>query len=93
MKHIAIEEQDERVQQFLQALSNEAGGAMLVRAGQPLLRVLPAGMLSEAERDAVIARGRELVRRARERNRGMQAKEIQRKVRLAVDEVRGPEGK
>ncbi len=88
MKHIAIEEQDERVQHFLQALSREAGGAMLVRAGQPLLRVLPAGALSESERDAVIARGRELVRRARERNRDIPAKEITRKVQLAIDEVR-----
>ena len=82
MKHISIEEQDERVQQFLQALSKEAGGALLVRAGQPLLRVLPAGTLSEAETDAVVARGRELVHRARERNRGVPAREIQRKVQF-----------
>lgn len=44
--------------------------------------------LSGQEAAALLARGRELVRRARERNKGVPAKVIEREVRQAVNEVR-----
>ncbi|HEX6985799.1 MAG TPA: hypothetical protein VF170_10490 [Planctomycetaceae bacterium] len=42
-----------------------------------------------AEQAALLARGRELVRRARERNRGVPADVLEHDVERAIDEVRG----
>lgn len=49
------------------------------------------GRAGERSRDAatLVARGRELVRQARERNRDVPADVIERDVERAVDEVRG----
>ena len=50
---------------------------------------LKLDQLSEAEKARLLQEGRELVRRARERNRGIPARTIAREVRNAVKQVRG----
>jgi hypothetical protein len=89
MKHITIDDQDERVRQFIRSLPIEPDGVELELAGQVVCKVISSHQLSDGERDAVLKRGWELIERARQRNQGVPAKIIEREVRQAVNEVRG----
>ena len=53
--------------------------------------IIPDEILKEAglsEREALIERGRQLLRKSRDRNREVPARVIEREVQAAVDEVR-----
>jgi hypothetical protein len=88
VKQIDLDRVDERVKQFVRKLPVQPDGVELRLNGQIVCKVIGPQQLTEAERDAVIERGRNLVRRARQRNQGVPAKVLEREVRQAVDEVR-----
>jgi hypothetical protein len=89
VKHIDLDRADERVKDFVRTLPIEPDGVELKLNGKVICKVVSPQHLTTDERDAILARGRELVRRARERNKGVPAKIIEREVQEAVDEVRG----
>jgi hypothetical protein len=68
---------------------NLRSGCALPSARRHTHKFVPASQLSEAEKAELIARGRALVRKARERNKVVPARIIEREVRQAVAEVRG----
>ena len=88
MKRINIDAATSAVREFVRALSTEADGVELELDGKVVCEVLPAHSLSAAERAALIARGRELSRRARARNQGVPSRTIEREIGDAIDEVR-----
>jgi hypothetical protein len=90
MKRMRLDSAAPAVKRFVQALAIAPEGVELELAGQVIARLFPPGRppLSDAEKAVVIARGRELVRRARERNKGVPAAVVAREVRRAVNAVR-----
>lgn len=88
MSRISIDDASADVKEFLCSLPLTAEGAELELNGRVICKVIPARQYSEEEKQALFARGRELVRRAQRRNRGVPARVLEREVREAVDEVR-----
>ena len=79
----------ERVKRFVRTLAKGAEGAMLRLNGQSLLKVLPPYEMSDAEKKALIEGRQDLMRKARERNKGVPMKVINKEIEEAIDEVRG----
>jgi hypothetical protein len=88
MKHIVIDQQNEQVRQFIRSLPLEPDGVEIELDGQVVCKVIAPHQLSDAERDAALKRGWDLIEQAGERNKGVPAKAIEREVQQAVDEVR-----
>jgi hypothetical protein len=89
MKPIKLDRADDRVKEFFRALPIEPDGVELELNGKIVCKVVGPHQMTAADREAIVKRGRELMRQARERNRGVPAKVIEREVREAVEEVRG----
>jgi hypothetical protein len=88
MNRVSLDVADASVRAFIQALPIQAEGLELESQGRVLCTVLPPGVLSEPDRAVVLERGRELVRRSRERNRGVPEQVLEQEVCQAVEEVR-----
>lgn len=86
MKHVKLDGEDERVKQFIRNLAIDSEGVELELEGRAICQVLPP--LETAEKAAILERGRELVRRARQRNQGVPSRVLDREVRDTVKEVR-----
>ena len=89
--HINLDRENDLIKQFIRSLPIESQGVALELDGQVICKVVPP--FAEGHEHALIERGRELVRRARERNRGVPARVIEREVREAIDEVRQRESR
>lgn len=76
------------VKEFIRSLPIGSEGVTLEMDGETVCDVLPPNALLGDEKEALFARGREMMRRAQERNKGVPAAVIEREVRDAVDEVR-----
>jgi hypothetical protein len=76
------------VKDFLRSLPLDAGAIDLELDGRIVCTILPCLSQPAGEGPALIERGRELVRRSRERNRGVSARTIEREVSEAVEQVR-----
>jgi hypothetical protein len=76
------------VKQFFLSLPSDSEEVELLLKGDVICRIIGPKQLTQDQREALFARGRELVRIARERNRGVPAKVIEREVKQAVDDVR-----
>jgi hypothetical protein len=74
------------VKEFFRRLPLSPDGVELELEGQVVCTVSPP--FSKAEKNALIERGRELVRRARERNKNVPSAVLQREVEEAVAQVR-----
>jgi hypothetical protein len=88
MRRVNLDSAPPDVQSFLKQLPLDTDGVELESAGRVVMRVLPPGRVTDKERQAVIARGRELARAARARNEGVPAEVIDREIQQAIDEVR-----
>ncbi|MEX2120209.1 MAG: hypothetical protein WD847_11495 [Pirellulales bacterium] len=88
MHRIKLDTAPPQVRQFLEDLPLDQGGVELELNGRVLYQVIPPHQLSDAQREAILAEGWELIRAAQERNKGVPANVIEREVREAVDEVR-----
>ena len=88
MKRIKLDKAAPAVQQFVRDLPVAPNGVELELAGKVIGRLIPPTGLAEPERAALIARGRELVERARAQSKGVPSRILEREVREAVDEVR-----
>ena len=88
MKRVGLDTAAKAVKQFIRNLQIDTEGVELELEGKVVCEILPPCSISPAARAALIARGRELAKRARDRNKGVPAGTIEREVRQAVDEVR-----
>jgi hypothetical protein len=89
MKRVKLDKADRSVQRFFRSLPEDQDGVELELNGRVLCKVIPPLQFSDAEKAALVQGARELVRRARERNRGVPARVLDREVREAVKGVRG----
>lgn len=85
MIKVSLDHASAPVREFVQSLPIDRGSVQLELNGAVVCIVLPP---SPTERATLLERGREIVRLARERNRGMSEEEIEREVNDAVDLVR-----
>lgn len=88
MKRVPIDAAAANVKDFVRALPLDCGGVDLELEGRVICTVLPPDRPAVGDSLALIERGRELVRRSRERNRDVPAQTIEREVREAVEQVR-----
>lgn len=88
MDRVSLDVADASVRAFIQGLPIQAQGLELESQGRVLCTVLPPGVLSATEKAVVLERGRDLVRRSRERNRGVPEDVLQQEVCQAVEAVR-----
>jgi len=88
MKHINLDTAADDVKEFVSTLPLGDDGVELELDGQVICKVLPPQGFSEADQAVLIERVRQLVHQARQRNRGVPSKVIEREVGQAVDEVR-----
>lgn len=88
MKRIKLDTAARAVKEFVRGLPVDANGVELELEGHVLCKIIPPSQLSEAQREAVVKKGWQLIEQARERNKGVPAATIAREVRQAVKEVR-----
>lgn len=88
MKRIKVDKAAPAVREFLRGLPFAANGVELELGGRVIGKLIPPSELSDTEKAALFARGRELVKRARARNKGVPARVLQREVDNAVSAVR-----
>ncbi|MBW3542370.1 MAG: hypothetical protein KY476_19050 [Planctomycetes bacterium] len=93
MKRVSLDAATSAVKRFVRDLPLDDEGVELELEGEVVCEVLPPQSGSDAARQALIDRGRELARRARSRNKGVPARVIEREVRDAIDEVRRRQAK
>ena len=89
MKRIKVDTAPPAVKQFLRKLPIAPTGVQLELAGKVIAQITAPTELSTTEKAAIVARGRELVKRARERNKDVSARVLEKGVRDAVRAVRG----
>lgn len=88
MKRVNLDEAPAAVRTFIGNLPLDSDGVELEMEGEVVCEVLPPQAVTAAERAVLIARGRELAKRARERNKGVPAKVLEGEIEKAVAEVR-----
>jgi hypothetical protein len=88
MKRISLNTAPRAIRDFVSALPFGPDGVELELNGHVICKIIPPSQLSDAEKEAIVEKGWELVCRARERNKGVPAKVIEREVRQAVNRVR-----
>jgi hypothetical protein len=89
MARLKIDHADRAVKQFARTLRLHRQGLEVELNGRVLFRIVPPAQLSEVEKAALLQQGKQLVRRARARNRGVPTVTIAKEVRQAVQRVRG----
>ena len=88
MKKLSVNREKDAIKEFISGLPLEDDGVQLELDGKIICQVLPPEAFTEADKDALIQRGRQLVAQARQRNKGVPARAIEREVRDAVNQVR-----
>jgi len=88
MKRLRLENTPRAVQKFVRSLVGHPEVVEFEENGRVLLRILAAPQLSTKNKTALLQEGRELVRRARERNRDLPGHTLEKEVRQAVNSVR-----
>jgi hypothetical protein len=88
MKRMRLENAPRDVQQFVRSLARRPEVIEFEENGHVLLRILAAPQLSTKNKSTLLEEGRELVRRAREQNRDVPSRTLEKEVRLAVNAVR-----
>ena len=88
MKRIKLDKAALAIKQFVRELPVAPNGVELEIAGKVIGTLIPPTGFAESDRAALIARGRELVKRARARNTGVSARTLEREIREAIAEIR-----
>ncbi len=88
MKRLRLKNTPRAVQQFVRSLVARPEVVEFEENGQVLLRILAAPQLSTKNKSSLLQEGRQLIRRARERNRGVPARTLEKEVRQAISTVR-----
>jgi hypothetical protein len=88
MKRVNLDTAPDDVRAFVQNLPPESDGVELALHGQVIWKLIRPGELSDSEKQALLARGREIARQVRDRVKKIPQSVLKRKVQDAVDEVR-----
>jgi hypothetical protein len=88
MKRLRLEKTPPAVRQFVRSLLGKPEVVEFEDNGRVLLRILAAPQLSAKKKRALLKEGRELVRRAQDRNQDLPAHTLDEEVRQAVNAVR-----
>ena len=88
MKRLKIDKAPLAVKTFLRGLVMDHEGLELELNGQLLCKIIPPMQFSEAEQQALVQQRWKLIRKARQRNKAVPARIIERDVREAVNLVR-----
>ena len=89
MKRLNLENAAPAVQQFIRTLPATSDGFELAFGDRVIWKLVPPAQLSESQKSALLAEGKELLRRTRERNEGVPARVIEKEIRDATAMVRG----
>ena len=89
MKRIKLDQAAPAIKEFVRTLPVVPNGVELELAGVVIGKIVPPTDDVGAAKSALIARGRDLVHRARARNKGVSARTLAREIREAVVKVRG----
>jgi len=84
MKRLHLEKTPRAVRQFVRSLVDHPEVVEFEENGRVLLRILAAPQLTAGSKTLLLQQGRELVRRARERNCDVPARTLEKEVRKAV---------
>jgi len=84
MKRLHLEKTPPAVRQFVRSLIGHPEVVEFEENGRVLLRILAAPQLTAENKTVLLQQGRELVRAARERNRDVPARTLEKEVRQAV---------
>ena len=87
MKRLRLEKTPRAVQQFVRSLIGHPEVIEFEENGRVLLRILAAPQLSAERKAVLLQEGRQLVRRARERNRDVPGRTLEKEVRQAVNSI------
>jgi hypothetical protein len=87
MKRLHLEKTPPAVRQFIRGLVDHPEVVEFEENGRVLLRILAAPRLNAESKTVLLRQGRDLVRRARERNRNVPARTLDKEVRKAVSAV------
>lgn len=93
MKRVTLDTAEPAVKEFIRDLPMDANGVEIELDGKVVCEILPPHSLSAAERAVLIARGRQLLKKAQSHQKTVPPRDVERFVRDAVDEVRGRHGK
>jgi hypothetical protein len=88
MKRVNLDTAPDDVRAFVQNLSRQSDGFELALRGEVIWKLIPAGALSDVQKQALLDRGREIVRQVRDRTKRKSQSVLNHKVQEAVDEVR-----
>ncbi len=88
MKRVNLDTAPEDVRAFVRNLPADADGFELALHGEVIWKLIPAGELSDLQKQALLDRGREIVRQVRDRTKRKPQSVLNRKVQEAVDDVR-----
>ncbi len=88
MKRLRLEKTPRAVRQFVRSLVDHPEVVEFEENGRVLLRILAAPQLTAESKTLLLQHGRELVRRASERNRDTPARTLQNEIRKAVSAAR-----
>ena len=88
MKIVNIDREAKPVRDFFLKLAGDNESKFLQLNGKPVAMVTPPYGMNEQEKKELIAEAKELMRRARKRNKGVPAKTIKKEVDTAVAHVR-----
>ena len=88
MKRLNLNEVPDDVQRSFRSLPTNAEGLELKLDGIIICEVFPPRTSFESERATLIARGRNLAKRSRDRNARVPTRVIEREIQQAIDEVR-----
>ena len=91
MRRVTLDASNAAVKRFVQTLPQEP--VELEMEGRVVCTVIPPQRVLGEEQAALIARGCELVRRSRQRNKGVPASQLKREIRQAVAQVRRRRGR
>jgi hypothetical protein len=84
MKRLHLEKTPRAVQQFVRSLVHHPDVVEFEENGRVLLRIFAAPQLTAESKTLLLQQGRDLVRRARERNRGVPTRTLETEIRKAV---------
>ena len=89
MKRVNLDTAAPAVKKFISTLPVDPEGVELALGHRVLWKLVPPTQLSEAEKTAFLAEGKSLLRRTRQRNKGVSSRVIEREIRDATLTVRG----
>jgi hypothetical protein len=89
MQRVDLDNTSPAVQKFVRGLPADADGIELAFGDRVVWKLVSPRQLAESEKAALLAKGKKLLARARQRNQGIAPRTIEKEIRLATATVRG----